>query len=95
MLNDAQLETAARRYCHLMALDPDEDVQYVHPDGKTMMMAGKKMEIIMTSPRWTRHVQEIQLVAAMTESIEFAVASDVDCGRDDLSGEGAQMYGSG
>ena len=71
MLNDYQLEQAARHYCHLMGLDPNEDVEHVHDDGRQMEMHGVMADIIMISPRWTRHVRELQIVAAMTESIEY------------------------
>jgi hypothetical protein len=71
MLNDYQLEQAARHYCRLMALDPDEEVTHAHDDGRQMHLNGEIVDVIVISPRWTRHVREIQIVAAMSESVEY------------------------
>ena len=51
LLTDDQLERAARMYCELAKMDPDERVQHGHPEGYA---------VALYSPRWRLVAAEIR-----------------------------------
>lgn len=69
MLNDYQLEIAARRLCDLRGVDPDK--QMCH--GATSRDDGMTNLIAYYSPRWCLVAQEIRDFEALTESMNFAI----------------------
>ena len=66
MLNDDQLEVAARIWCELAGLDPDEEVMHgADPDANGVVLA-----IALYSPRWKRVAQEIHHIDMVAEAIK-------------------------
>jgi len=63
MLDEAQLEIAAREYCRLLGLDPNEQVFGGHELHSTL---GLK------APRWKFAVRLIRNQVAMQMAVEFA-----------------------
>jgi hypothetical protein len=67
-MTDAQIETAARRYCTLLGLDPDEHVTL--PSG----------DVNMTGPRWTAVCGDVRAALAMRQALVFAEEALADEG---------------
>jgi len=72
-MSEKELETAARYYCRLQGLDPDESVgQNSEPD------AGVFIDVIWYGPRWRRFVKMIRQHAALDSAIAHGLLSGGD-----------------
>ena len=67
-LNDAQVECAAREYCRLMQLDPDERIN-LPSDGQCMVQ--------YIGPRWQAYITVVRSAAAMREALAFSERAPV------------------
>ena len=61
-LSDAQVERAAREYCRLMGLDPDQRVGLPSPPGSMVYLQG---------PQWQAYALSVRSTAAMIEALAF------------------------
>ena len=57
-LTEKDFEAAARKYCKLMSMDPDEKIRLPSPVGS------------IVGPRWVAHVDEVRAVWAMSQAIK-------------------------
>ena len=62
-MDEQKLEKAARKYCELQGIDPDDRVSWAHPDHPTLGVSG---------PRWQSLVTEMKRWAITHEAIRSA-----------------------
>jgi hypothetical protein len=68
LLSEAQLEVAARKYCELAGLNPDEQVGHrADPDEM-----GVVLDVMLYSPRWKRVAIKIAQYDIVRVCIAFA-----------------------
>jgi len=68
LLTDAQLEIAARKYCEIAGINPDEQVGHgAEPDENGYVFA-----VMLYSPRWKRVATEIARYDIVRVCIAFA-----------------------
>jgi|688.fasta_scaffold1333883_2 hypothetical protein len=68
LLTEAQLEIAARKYCELAGLNPDEQVGHgAEPDE-----SGVVLDVMLYSPRWKRVAIKIAQYDIVRVCIAFA-----------------------
>jgi hypothetical protein len=68
LLSEAQLEIAARKYCELAGLNPDEQVGHgADPDENGIVLA-----VMLYSPRWKIVAQQIARYDIVRVCIAFA-----------------------
>lgn len=67
-MTDAQLEVAAREYCKLLGVNPDETVCHgAEPDPNGIVLS-----VCLYSPRWQTLRNAIQRHEFLNEAIKFA-----------------------
>ena len=64
MIADAEREMAARKYCEILGLDPNELLSYIEQDGKAVPDPN--------SAQWKAVARRIQQHEAMMEAMEYA-----------------------
>jgi hypothetical protein len=73
VMSEKELETAARYYCRLQGLDPDESVaQNSEPDG------GISYDVLWYGPRWRRFIKIIRQHAALDSAVAHGLLSGGD-----------------
>lgn len=75
-MTEAQLEDAARAYCHEMGLDPDELVGH----GAGPNAQGNVPAIYMESARWRLVVPQVKAHAAMSKAIHETMKGEKEHG---------------